>query len=88
MPRVLPEYFSLDDSVVLKQNSPGYVVQIGFLNELPTIKMVAQYCECYKAENSARDQSYPGCKKMLSQLRDMESHLATLMSNKDVNPVF
>ena len=88
MPRVLPEYFSLDDSVVLKQNSPGYVVQIGFLNELPTIKMVAQYCECYKAEDGARDQSYPGRKKMSSKLKDTESYLATLMSNKDVNPVF
>ena len=88
MPGVLPENSSLDDSVEPKQNSPGYVVEISFLNELPTIKVVAQYCECYKAENSARDQSYPGCKKMLSKLKDMESHLATLMSNKDVNPIF
>ena len=88
MPRVLPEYFSLDDSVEPKQNSPGYVVEISFLNELPTIKVVAQYCECYKAEDGARDQSYPGRKKMLSKLKDMESYLATLMSNKDVNPVF
>ena len=88
MPRVFPEYYSLYDTDVLNQNSPGYVVKIGFLNELPTIKVVAQYCECYKAEDSARDQSHSEYKKMLSTLKDMESHLATLMSNKDVNPVF
>ena len=58
MPRVLPEYLSLDDTDVLDQNSPGYVVEISFLNELPTIKVVAQYCECNKAEYCARDQSY------------------------------
>ena len=88
MPRVFPEYYSLYDTDVPNQNSPGYVVKIGFLNELPTIKVVAQYCECYKAEDGARDQSYPGRKKMLSKLNDMESYLATFMSNKDVNPVF
>ena len=69
MPRVLPEYFSLDDSIELKQNSPGYVVDIGFLNELPTIKMVAQYCECYKAEDGARDQSHSECKEILSSFK-------------------
>ena len=64
------------------------MVEISFLNELPTIKVVAQYCECYKAENGARDQSHSEYKKMLSNLKNMESYLATLMSNKDVNPVF
>ena len=64
------------------------MVEIGFLNELPTIKVVAQYCECYKAEDGAKDQFYPGRKKMFSKLKDMESYLATFMSNKDVNPVF
>ena len=42
MPGVLPENSFLDDSVEPKQNSPGYVVEISFLNELPTIKVVAQ----------------------------------------------
>ena len=65
MPRVLPEYYSSYDIDVLKQNSPGYVVEISFLNELPTIKVVAQYCECYKAEDCAREQSYSGRKKKL-----------------------
>lgn len=88
MPRVLPEYSSLDDLVQPNQNPPGYVVKIGFLNELPAIKVMAQYCECYKAENGARDQPYPGHKKMFSKLKNMESYLATFMSNKDVNPVF
>ena len=88
MPRVLPEYSSSYDTDVLNQNPPGYVVKISFLNELPTIKVMAQYCECYKDEDCAKDQSYPGRKKMFSKLKDMESHLATLMSNKDVNPVF
>ena len=64
------------------------MVEIGFLNELPTIKVVAQYCECYKAEDGARDQPHSEHKKMLSKLKDMESHLATFMSNKEVNPVF
>ena len=64
------------------------MVEISFLNELPTIKVVAEYCESNKAEDGARDQSYPGRKKMFSKLKDMESYLATLMSNKDVNPVF
>ena len=64
------------------------MVEISFLNELPTIKVVAQYCECYKAENGARDQSHSEYEKLLSKLKDMEAHLATLMSNKDVSPVF
>ena len=64
------------------------MVEISFLNKLPTIKVVAQYCECYKAEDGARDQSHSEYKKILSKLKDMKSYLATLMSNKDVNPVF
>ena len=64
------------------------MVEIGFLNELPTIKVVAQYCECYKPEDGARDQSHSEYKKILSKLKDMKSYLATFMSNKDVNPVF
>ena len=61
--------FSLDDSVQPKQNSPGYVVEISFLNELPTIKVMAQYCECNKAEDGARDQSHSECNEVLSRFK-------------------
>ena len=74
----------------MSQLLPSDMVEVCFLNELPSKKVMAEEGEHEKAEDGTRNQSYPGDGRTLSNYTPpiVILYLATLTSNRDTRPDF